>query len=467
MTAWRPRVHLTSRLPTLRVGMAWRMMLLVCLGLVFSALIPPLQSPDEPSHVVRAYLLSKGQWLLEAPPSPDVGSGGYVDDGLVHYGGIYQRVTAKPDKRLTERDIAEADVLTWRRTLSYVGVEGTGYYLPIAYLPQAMAFFVGEHLELTIDHTYRLARLLAFLASIATIAAAFRLCPPNPLMVMLLILPMSAFQFVSASLDGWATALAVLAVALFLRGMDTQYSFSRGMLYLLAACLLIVASSRAQLLPLTVLPLFVYYARRDRAALACFAVTALLSLAWTLFAIKTTVVGPLRPSMAPGVVEHYLRNPLDFAVVLARTLGDEHTFEFYLRSFVGILGWLDTALPDWLYVGTAYALGAAALLSLSARSLSRDWVARAVLLVLALGASLLVFLALLINWTPHPATLIAGVQGRYFLVPALLFAFALSGHDDGLGGIRRLPSIVLLTAYGGVAGYATTQALLLRFYAVP
>jgi len=447
--------------------MPWGVALLVCLGLVLSAVIPPLQSPDEASHLVRAYLLSKGQLLLEPPPSPDVGSGGHIDDALVEYGRIYDRVTAKADKRLTKRDIAEADALTWKRTVSYVRAEGTGYYLPIAYLPQAMAFFIGQNLELTVDHTYRLARLLAFLACIATIAVAFRLCPPNALAVMLLILPMSAFQFVSASLDGWTTALAVLAVALFLRGMDTQYAFSRGMLYLLAACLLVVASSRAHLLPLTVLPLFVHFARRDRAALACSAVIALLSLAWTLFAIKNTVVGPGRPTMAPGVVEHYLRDPLDFAVILARTLGDERTFEFYLHSFVGILGWLDTVLPAWLYIGTAYALGAAALLSVSARSLSRDRVARAVLLVLAAGASLLVFLAMLLSWTPHPATLIAGVQGRYFLVPALLVAYALSGHDDTLGGMRRVPIVVLLTAYGGVAGYAMTQALLLRFYAMP
>ena len=45
------------------------------------------------------------------------------------------------------------------------------------------------------------------------------------------------------------------------------------------------------------------------------------------------------------------------------------------------------------------------------------------LLALALASAALVFLALLVTWTPHPAALVQGVQGRYFIVPALLADF--------------------------------------------
>ena len=50
----------------------------------------------------------------------------------------------------------------------------------------------------------------------------------------------------------------------------------------------------------------------------------------------------------------------------------------------------------------------------------------AVLLTLcavAVSAFILVFLSLLVSWTPHPAVFVHGVQGRYFLPIALILAY--------------------------------------------
>lgn len=57
-------------------------------------------------------------------------------------------------------------------------------------------------------------------------------------------------------------------------------------------------------------------------------------------------------------------------------------------------------------------------------------------LVLAAMASVLsVFLLLLWSWTPYPAHLIEGVQGRYFIAPALLLSYAaVSRHGWRVGG---------------------------------
>lgn len=50
---------------------------------------------------------------------------------------------------------------------------------------------------------------------------------------------------------------------------------------------------------------------------------------------------------------------------------------------------------------------------------------RAIVLSLIGGASaLLILLATLVSWSPHPARVIEGVQGRYFMGPALVCAFA-------------------------------------------
>jgi hypothetical protein len=44
----------------------------------------------------------------------------------------------------------------------------------------------------------------------------------------------------------------------------------------------------------------------------------------------------------------------------------------------------------------------------------------------ALASLPLVFLALLLSWSAFPATRVEGVQGRYFIAPALLAAMALA-----------------------------------------
>ena len=52
---------------------------IVAAAFLLNAIIPPSQSPDENSHLARAYLLSRGHVLLDRDPA---GSGGAIDEGL-------------------------------------------------------------------------------------------------------------------------------------------------------------------------------------------------------------------------------------------------------------------------------------------------------------------------------------------------------------------------------------------------
>jgi hypothetical protein len=87
----------------------------------------------------------------------------------------------------------------------------------------------------------------------------------------------------------------------------------------------------------------------------------------------------------------------------------------------------------------------------------------------------IVFAALLIQWTPHPATVILGVQGRYFFVPALLilvaftrpFSTSYSFHLSPLKSWVQKISLVFLVLLGGTALYCTSALLLGRYYLMP
>lgn len=432
-------------------------------GLVLMSLIPPFQSPDEPAHIARAYLLTKGQIVLDAPPASD--SGGQVDEGLLAFAASYDMLRFAPDRKLTQRERLSSEQIRWAGKERFESVPGTGYYFPLAYLPQSLALFIGKATGLSVAQSYFLARFFSLGFSVLVIALAFRTFPANLFSFALLILPMSIFQFVSASLDGFTVALGVLAVSLFMRGCsrESDYDYPPWMSYALGAAILVLATSRTNLLPLLAMPLVVFAMRRNARDVWIFLGVALLVLAWTVLAFKTTQLS--RPARPPSsqIVLHYLSHPLAFFDVLRNTLGNGPLSKSYLTSFIGVLGWLDTPLPGWFYRTTAALLGIMAVLSLSLRRIKACWLPPAMLAMMSLGSILLTFLALLIGWSPHPATVIEGVQGRYFTIPLILLGYALYG--TGPAAVRTWKyGAPLLVAYLGLVLWVLPDTLVKRYF---
>jgi hypothetical protein len=79
----------------------------------------------------------------------------------------------------------------------------------------------------------------------------------------------------------------------------------------------------------------------------------------------------------------------------------------------------------------------------------------------------IIFLSLLVQWTPHPATIILGVQGRYFFGPALLLSIALSRPmTTEISGKPLFSSVILITLTACSLVF-TSQLLLQRYYLIP
>ena len=192
----------------------------------FSVLIPPFQSPDEIAHINRAYLLSKGEILLKSAFNHP------IDSGLGAYMSSYYSLTRSPKKRLSSHEIRSAKHITWTGVEERNGVASASYF-PLIYMPQAIGLAIGEKSGLTIDVSYRLARLLALLSIAFLLFVSFNIYPTNPFVVGMLILPMSIFQFASASLDGISTALSVFSIAAFMRISNDKEKASSWLFYTL------------------------------------------------------------------------------------------------------------------------------------------------------------------------------------------------------------------------------------------
>ena len=440
-----------------------------------SRLIPPMQSPDEMSHLGRAYLISQGKWLLEPIPldidlptgnmqvsamiaqarALGVDVGGSVDEGLLAFHDGYR---ADSVKLLSEADKLRIASIPWTGKERYFSLWGTVYYFPAIYIPQASGFFIGKHLHWTVQQSYYLVRGLTLLTCIVLLSMAYKLAPVAPLALALLVLPMSIFQMLSPTIDGVTTALAVLVISQFFFSLNTANRMLP--IWQISICVFILATSRTHLMPMFLLPIYIAWQRRSLNNSLVVGAFGLAAIGWALVALRSNNGLMLDPAhTSAGLLIYYAAHPLAFLEIAAATVADPVQSTFLQQSFIGILGWLDAPLPQRFYPALWMGLALCASASMSFARLHEMRKARIVLITSALAGMGLIFLALLVTFTPHPATLVQGIQGRYFLVPALLLAYALNDHRN----TRIARSFLLLSVFSIASMSALIMALTSRY----
>lgn len=427
---------------------------------------PPFQSPDEFEHITRAYLLTRGDVVLSAPEGQS--SGGYVDSGLAQYMNSYSHLPFRPENKLDTGYVEETQKIKWAGTYEFRPALGMAYYFPGIYGVHALGLKSGEVLGLSVADSYQLTRLLLLLAISVILFCAFQMVAPSYIVVALLFIPMSLFQFASASLDGLATAIAIWIVALFVKSYRDSTSVGNYAIYMAVFAWTLLASSRLQMLPLAALLFVLGWTQRKYRLLCAIGVALLFVIGWQILMLKTVVDGrvPLGGTSSE-ILLFYIKHPLELINVFLRTLSEGEIARGYFSSFFGLLGWLDTPFPGAEYKYLFFATLAFLLISIDYVRLNEFVFARATLGLCAAGALFIVFLAMLVTWTPHPASVIEGVQGRYFLVPALLIAYALSGVG-GSNSLRLRDYIcwIAVWIFGLLSTVITFSLLVDRYYSL-
>jgi uncharacterized membrane protein len=156
-----------------------------------------------------------------------------------------------------------------------------------------------------------------------------------------------------------------------------------------------------------------------------------------------------------------LHKPLRPAVLFAATLrayGAE-----LLVEFIGKLGWLDTGLPRFLTWLCGVMLAAAAFAAIAPGNWKRrdaaPWISAGCILAALCGVLVIQYL----TWTVPGAPVVDGLQGRYFLPPALMLVTLLPKTERVVSRRDMVRAAVVLFPVISVA--ATVYTLLLRYYA--
>lgn len=438
--------------------------LAILFATVITRLIPPVQSPDENVHLMRADMISHGQLLL-VPGSANKGrEGGLVDSNLIVFIESMMGISGNgASKEKTPALVNDLGRIKWAHKQTFANAAGTGYYLPIIYAPHALGLFISRKLDLSMRASYEITRTLVVATSLAIMGWAFCLYTPNILSTMLLTTPMALFQLNSPTIDGLCTAMAILAIGLWLQVSSSDRYRNHGELswqeISLYGLILVLCAARTNLLPTLLVPLALVASQPTRQRVAAVLFMYLLTAAWIAFGISTTHDSRVvRDHTTVNILINYLSNPGEFFDLLNRTISDFEIRRFYRHSFFGILGWLDTPIPRQAVRIFFAAIIITALVLIAITPWRREWPKRTIFLLIGVASTLLVFFALAISWNNYPSEKIWGVQGRYFLIP-MLFIAASIGRVEAGGRISRPAEKVALTAFLIYSLYVLTSTL--------
>lgn len=431
------RIALESRqessLSQPRRAMVWLVaVFFAATSLMLSVLIPPQQSPDEPSHMGRAYTLWEDDIFVKTTKGSDATQS--IDRGLQTYLVAFGMLPYKSDVQLKREEKERAHRIRWFGKAERVYNPAAPYF-PALYAPAAAGIGLAKSLGQPPWVAVSWARMLMWGTGVlATILALLIVQAGFRFLCGVALLPMTMAQVGSANLDATTIPLAFLLMALFSWSATSAKriqpdSKATAVFAEFASWILLALLALAKPVFVVFLLWPVYRAVRERNIRQAIGVffTLLLVGAWQAHIAGSGYEQP--HALAHGIHQSPLTrlfdavlSPIHTTRMLVESLVQKH--QFYWESMVGILGWLDTPLSSGMYVLSGVLLSAA----LVGDALSRNAMpvaARAALLMVGFGYVIGCMLLLWATWTPPTSPVVEGISGRYFLplLPALALGF--------------------------------------------
>ncbi len=445
------KTPLVERLKALKLE--WFFLILAILfGNAIAIITPPGETPDEPSHAARAFEVFQGhllpQQVKETPTSFSMIVRAYQPGVDFSFSALAEKLATPFDAQATTPS----------------GVHRIHYPF-LLYLPQVLGMALGALFNLPAYLVWLLARLFNLAAYITLVFFAIRRMPFGKWVIFFIaLLPMSLAQAASLSADALINGVGLfcLAALLYEKSVDATPNPKRAYLMFFIFCVLL-SLTKIYLLPLSFLFLLLGNLRRLNPKKFWLLFGAGILLQVVIFGLWNSAIVGISAQPDPGInpaeqMRFILLEPMTFLENVLATL--KGSVFFYYRSLVGIFGWLDTPLPDILYLFYAAALVLVLLVEpIKALQPSEQ---------LGLGAffvmgGLLLFVSLYAICSPPAAQTVGGIQGRYFipLLPLAMLFFATTRQyaDKTVKVFKWVALAVMLLGL-----LATVITLVLRFH---
>ncbi|MDP1620940.1 MAG: DUF2142 domain-containing protein [Bacteroidales bacterium] len=397
---------------------------------VFAFITPPLQVPDEGSHFLKVNEIAEFNLFNKNKTGPVsilkldsafgdlhflAGKKTTVEEITKHLG-----VKLEPEKRAP--------------------ISPPSYTVP--YLPQALGVFIAKVLGASPLVMMYLGRLFNMLISVIILFYAIRIIPQFKWTFLLLaLMPKTLFLLGSLSYDSFTISLSFFTIAVFFHyafACERNLSFKDLAVMAFLVLLLLLCKPPYFILGL----LFFFIPRRKFGYLYKYIMIAIgvVVIAGSIFMGWTAMVGyfsgnATTEQVSPEELSAYRADlpvirPEDQIKLIKADIpgylklivksGFVHYRSYIIRSFVGVLGWIDVHLPNVLTSSYLLLILFSALVFYD-KNVTLGISKKTLLLLLLVITFVIVETAMYIYATRPGRDRVFGVQGRYFIPMAPLF----------------------------------------------
>lgn len=390
------------------------LMLVYTLSILF--IYPPLETPDEPSHMHSSYNLSQN--LFDADITTKISVPSNID--CLNYSKIQHldRVTNFKDVSYC---LKESDV---NKTVDHLfGSSNKVTNSFLGHLPQALSIKIIDRISDSPLFIFYCARLGNFILSFIILYCAIKMAPKGKnILLFVSVLPMFVQQITSLSYDAILNSLALLYTAYIIKIYNQKDKIKWKDIIIPVVFLLVSFSVKVVYIPLAILLLFIPKDKfKNMKQFIAFNV-CIISLVLVgnyiikemLFIAESTV-----DIEFDNQLNYLLSRPLDIIKIGLNTLSRNGVF--YLRGIVGYFGWFRFRLSDFTVIACLLLF---VILGFSENEIlnfdkrkenSRINYKKSLVVISVLFSIAAIFLSMYLCWSEYMLPYVDGVQGRYFI----------------------------------------------------
>ena len=450
------------------------------IGVLLVFLTPPMTVPDEASHFINAYAVSKGHFFADVQDGQiGIEMPKVYADFINKYGSVAQDSNHRysfsdyQSESWQKQDMTEVVFYPTNQTIN-----------PIGYLISGLGIAFGNIICLNFNLPYNLflfGRMFNLAFYILIIYWAIKITPRfKRTMLVTALMPMSIFMAASFSYDAVIIPICFLlfAYVLKLSAFSENIRVTRQDIAVISILAFFLGGVKQAYLPL-LLALFAIPIHRfgsKKRYFGCIFLVLIVAL------ISFLVPQAMNQSIArnfpqpereyENLQKNYLISHPDKIPTIIRNTLQEYPL-FYLSGYFGTFWWLNTSLPFPFLV--LFCLFFVLIILIEASETGHIPIRLKTLSFLAVLVSLIgMFTKMYVSWTSLPwvmgigAYIVAGIQGRYF-IPLTLFGCLLLSNN-WLLNLKLLSSVVKIADSATVYAILifpliTIMTMLLRFWA--
>jgi hypothetical protein len=454
-------------------------------GMLFIALIPPFQSPDEDSHFKKAYVLAEGNLF----PEVKNGKVGYMlPKQMIDFIAEQNEKGGNLEEKFEYEDIYLRERLPSNYSEEKFDAFSTANATPIAHIVPATGILCGKIFARILaisnpSEVYLLyfARVFNLMFYVGVVSISIYITPVMKRVFALVgLMPMTLFQAATASYDVLLIGCAFLATAII---CNIAYAGENDRFKVLYQVLLGIIAYLFIAIKIVYLPIYLLLIilplkdlTKIKQHVKKLAVVAGITIGiYVLFELFTPNIAELVKEENGGLVSEQIafvmKNPIEYMKIFCRTIINDR--QFFVSTTIGTFGLIDTNLYCVFLSVYMILMPIVGICEVSLDKLRIRLIDRIAVIVSVCASIFGSFLAMYLYWTSVMegygvgASAITGVQGRYFIpvIPAIFLCFANCQIEDhqklGKGmSIIAAYSDVLSTSMLAVSGLS----MLLRFW---